>query len=300
MKESRVAIAAILVTFKKDELLKSALTSVNEQSLKPNIVFVVDNAQAESTKAIALAHNAIYLAGENQYGGAGGFAHGLKEAMSRGFKMFWLLDDDGRASKTCLENLFIAREKYNLEIVGPLSVSLNDDYKTANPVVLGIKKNEDVLKLQKLHMIPNKAQFFNGILFSIAVIEKIGLPDKRLFIRGDEIDFNLRCKRFFTSGLITNAIYYHPSSENEYPGKRTAILSANIPLDSVKKFYQFRNRGYIIRRHHQYQLAIYDWIRYPLRFLVLNRFDLPAFLYWSRTWLKGFRYDLSPFESSES
>lgn len=294
----RSQIAVVLVTFDKNDSLRIALKSIRQQTLLPDEVFVVDNLKSAATKDIVLDHHAIYLEGENTYGGAGGFALGLKVALTRGFDLFWLLDDDGQASKTCLESLSQARETNQFEIVGPLSISTDNGDKTSNPIVIGIRKYDDVKMLQKRNFILNKVQFFNGVLLSKKVIETIGLPDKRLFIRGDEIDFAIRCRKTFRSALITKAIYYHPSSEKEFLGNRTSFLSANVPLDSVKRFYQFRNRGYIVRKHRQYHLALYDWIRYPLRFIVIGRFDLSGFKFWLRTWIRGFKYDLSTFDET--
>jgi rhamnopyranosyl-N-acetylglucosaminyl-diphospho-decaprenol beta-1,3/1,4-galactofuranosyltransferase len=289
------SIAAIIVTFKRNDCLRKSLESVVSQIRVPDGVIVVDNAESPSTKELAQEFKAVYVAGGKELGGAGGFARGISHAFEMSFSNFWLLDDDGFADSRCLEELWSARTEGKLEVVSPLSISLEDSTVTANPIVVGFRKVESVALLKKSQIILNKAQFFNGVLLSRKVVELVGLPDPRLFIRGDEVDYALRCLQRFQTGLVTSAIYHHPSSDVEFGGKRTFFFSANVPLDPVKRFYQFRNRGYLVREYHKIGLGLYDWIRYPLRFLFTERLDIKGLLNWSKTWIKGFRRDLTPY-----
>jgi rhamnopyranosyl-N-acetylglucosaminyl-diphospho-decaprenol beta-1,3/1,4-galactofuranosyltransferase len=294
--QNNSAIAAILVTYKKNESLKNSLNSVKAQTLCPAEVLVVDNAQSKSTHDIVISAGATYIRGDNNFGGSGGFARGITEAINKGYELFWLLDDDGMAKEDCLEVLYRVKEENDVKIVGPLSISLENSAKSSNPFIFGVKKIDSVSELQKYSLLMNKVQFFNGVLLTREVVEIVGLPDHRLFIRGDEVDFAIRCHSHFRSLLATKSLYYHPSSESEYAGARSFILSANIPNDPVKSFYQFRNRGYIVRKYRKYHLAIYDWIRYPYRFLFVDGFNLKGLNHWARVWIKGFLKNLEPYE----
>ena len=61
-------------------------------------------------------------------------------------------------------------------------------------------------------LLPGIASLFNGALFQAKALEKIGVPDYRLFIRGDEVEFHRRLAGSDTEvwHLLTTA-YLHPS-----------------------------------------------------------------------------------------
>jgi rhamnopyranosyl-N-acetylglucosaminyl-diphospho-decaprenol beta-1,3/1,4-galactofuranosyltransferase len=111
------------------------------------------------------------------------------------------------------------------------------------------------------------------------------------------MDFYYRAKESgLKMGLVTRALFHHPSGASEFANSRTSLLGVVIPTTEKKKYYQFRNRGYLIRRYHLYINGLYDWIRYPVFFLLYPGGDLNGFREWQRLWIQGFRGKLTPFE----
>ena len=181
-------------------------------------------------------------------------------------------------------------------VSSPLSLSQEDHSQTANPYLFGIRKVTSVNQIQKKNVRWNKAQFYNGMLMSRETIELIGLPKKELFLRGDEMDYLYRSTRAkIRMALVTKAIFYHPSGAPEFANSRTSIFGVVIPTSDVKKYYQFRNRGYLIREYRLFLKAIYDWVRYPFFFIFYPGGNLQGFLEWKKLWFQGFRRELTPY-----
>lgn len=291
-------VAAILVAFNRDNLLVRALDCSTNQTRSADAVIVVDNANLDSTKLLVESRGAIYLSGSVDNGSAGGFAIGIDFALKHNFDYIWTLDDDGYPEKDCLKVLLNFASKNKYDVVSPLSLAQENHLQTANPYLFGVRKRVSVKYIQKKETWKNKVQFYNGMLMSMSVVQLIGLPKKELFLRGDEMDYFYRAKSAGVSmGLVTRALFYHPSGDPEFGNSRTSFLGVVTPVALNKRYYQYRNRGFLIREHKLFLNAIYDWIRYPVFFLIYPGRNLNGFLTWSELWLMGFKRNLKPFSA---
>jgi rhamnopyranosyl-N-acetylglucosaminyl-diphospho-decaprenol beta-1,3/1,4-galactofuranosyltransferase len=294
-------VAAVVVTFKRDDLLKRNLESIRSQSLKPQIVIVIDNACSFTTKILVSEFGYQYVSGSSALGGAGGYKLGLEFALKTQAELIWLLDDDGFPSLDCLSNQIEWSIKGGLEISSPLCVSQSDHSQTSNPYVVRMRKASNVDYLEKLNIRKNAIQLFNGVLLTRSSVQKIGFPNPALFIRGDELDYYYRIRGAgIKCGLVTSARYYHPSSISEYPNSRNSIFGVVIPSDPKKKYYQFRNQGYLVRKHKLLTKGLLDWFKYGLFFMFTSEGKSRDFLEWARLWLMGFSLDLKPFHEELS
>ena len=60
-------------------------------------------------------------------------------------------------------------------------------------------------------LLPRYASLFNGALFRASALDVIGVPDYRLFIRGDETELHRRLVRSgLPFGTCLQAVYLHP------------------------------------------------------------------------------------------
>lgn len=293
-------LTCIVVTFKRNELLLRVLKSISNQTLSPSKVLVVDNANSAETKEIVSTFKYEYIEGGKKLGGAGGYALGMKLAFESGADLVWLADDDGYPDSDCLKLLIDTFNESNLLVLAPLCISQTDPSQTANPYPLHGKKVTDVSKLSKVDVHRNLLQLFNGVLISKVAFRSVGYPDARLFIRGDELDYYYRIKKkSLPIGIVTSAKYYHPQSDADYPNSRNSILGVVVPRDELKRYYQFRNQGYLARKHLLIGKLFLDWTRYSIFFLFTSRFDLRGFNAWRKLWVQGFTLDLKPFESEK-
>lgn len=291
-------VAAIIVAFNRDSLLKRALQSVKAQSRNLDLIIVVDNAGLQSTYELVESLGAKYVLGDKSYGSAGGFSLGLETAYDHEVDWFWLLDDDGIPDAECLQILLELGENGDADVLSPLSVSDEDPNLTANIFYFGLRRVDKVEFISKKNVRKGKVQFYNGVLLSRAVITKVGYPKTSLFMRGDEVDYYRRSRKHFRLALVTQARFLHPSSSPEYSINRRRFLSANVPHNPKKRYYQFRNRGYLIREYKLPFHLIYDLIRYTFTFLVFRKFDWSGFLEWLGLMWMGLRRDLRPFPDS--
>ena len=294
-------VTAVVVTFNRDNLLNRCLEQIYSQSYKLNNVIVVDNARSHSTLEIVKEFNFTYVEGSPEYGGAGGYALGMKTALRMEANYVWLLDDDGYPDLNCLEIQLEASAKNSLSVSTPLCVDELDHSKTSNPYILDFKKVTSSDRVSSKQIRWGGIQLFNGALLDISTIEKIGYPNQELFIRGDELDYYYRIIRSnIPNALITTARYFHPSSASEYPNSRTSLLGVVIPSDEKKKYYQFRNQGYLVRRHRLIIKAMIDWLRYSIYFLIYPGRDFKGFNTWSKLWFQGFALKLEPYRPSKN
>lgn len=294
--QKEFCVSAVIVTFKRDELLKRNLESIKSQSFKPQYVMVIDNACSESTRNLVFDFGFQYISGSSELGGAGGYKLGLEFSLKTEAELIWLLDDDGYPSFDCLSKQIEWSIKEGLEISSPLCVSQSDHSQSSNPYILGIRKISSIDYLEKFNVRKNVIQLFNGVLLSRSSIEKIGLPNAALFIRGDELDYFYRIRDAgIKCGLVTSARYFHPSSIPEYPNSRNSIFGVVIPSDQKKKYYQFRNQGYLVRKHRLVAKGFLDWFKYGFYFLLSSEGKAQDFKEWARLWIMGFSLNLKPY-----
>jgi rhamnopyranosyl-N-acetylglucosaminyl-diphospho-decaprenol beta-1,3/1,4-galactofuranosyltransferase len=289
-------VTAVVVTYNRDGLLAQCLEQVKLQSYQLDSIIVVDNANSESTAKLVAGFNYIYVSGSPSFGGAGGYRLGMLKALDLESDFVWLLDDDGYPSSKCLEIQIESSLKNSLDVSTPLCIDILDDSQTSNPYIIKYKKVTSVSQISSSLVRFGAIQLFNGALLSRYSIEKIGYPNLDLFIRGDELDYFYRIKNAgISNGLVTSAHYFHPSSITEYPNSRTSLLGVIIPRDDKKRYYQYRNQGYLVRRHHLFLKAVIDWLRYTVYFLIYPGADIAGFRMWAKLWWRGFKLRLEPY-----
>lgn len=282
-------VAAIIIAFNRNELLKRAIQAIQGQSRQVDSILVVDNAKLSSTRKLCLKMQTKYIQGDESWGSAGGFARGISEAIDLGFEYLWLLDDDGYPDRDCLSVLLKALNSEAFDLVSPLSISQEDLEETSNTYWINLCRSTKVKVLIRKEFRTNQVQFYNGVLMRRSVPNSIGLPNIQLFMRGDEMDYYFRCKKNgIRMTLCTRALFFHPSSASEYQMSRQILFSANIPTDPKKRYYQFRNRGFLAREYRLILTSIFDFIRYPIAFIFFNRCDWQGLRKWLKLWWAGF------------
>lgn len=140
---------------------------------------------------------------------SGGFAAIFNMVANLSYSFLWIMDDDGRPEKSCLENLFqnFSSLPSNYGAVTPLTFCSNDLDANFDPFS-GLSAAE-VKELPK-EAFENKLGTFNGALYSIDAIRKVGSPDSRYHIWGDEIEYRFRFLKSYSTFCVQNATYYHP------------------------------------------------------------------------------------------
>ena len=242
--------ACVVVTYnRKEELLKN-LTSAFSQTEPPEFIFVVDNYGKDGAKEFLTKHGVPterteFLYPETNIGGAGGVELGLSEAVGRGFEWVILMDDDGRAkNQDCFARLFSQVKAQGLTAEDKVffNALVSVDGETLS---FGLGRTERVSQLPKKEFLNGLVNPFNGTLVSVGLTKKIGFPNGKFFIKGDEVDYELRAKRAGAIvGTVRSAEYYHPAPSGKRKGKlfgREFYLYSEAPW---KEYYAVRNYTY--------------------------------------------------------
>ena len=202
-------LAIVVVTYKRQELLANLFDSMTELTATPWRIVIVDNENSRETEAMCTAFNerlanlwgidteqpdaqggtdrVIYAPQLENGGGAGGFSAGTKCAYDLGAQWFWVMDDDVLVIPEGIERLAKWTDRYDviqgsrLDFDGgaffwqyQLILSLG----IPNPIAKWDLGPEGYRAMNQL--------CFEGGMFSRRVVDKIGLPDARFFIYGDD------------------------------------------------------------------------------------------------------------------
>ena len=164
--------------------------------------------------------------------------------------------------------------------------AIDDPDRLAFPLRRGLvwRRSVDELRTEGAgqDLLPGIASLFNGALFSAAAVEAVGVPDIRLFVRGDEVDVHRRLVRSgLPFGTCLDTVYLHPYGSDEFKPMLRGRLHAQDPDDPAKRYYTYRNRGYLFSQRGMRLIGALEVFRFGWYFLVTKR-DPKAFREWLR------------------
>lgn len=265
----------MVVTRARAELLAKSLEVVAGQSRPIDHLVVVDNGPDDAVRRLidAVDVPSTYLASQRNLGGAGGFALGMLHALSLGADWLWLADDDGRPDgPEVLRTLLDCARAHSLEAVSPVVCSIDDPDVLAFPVRQGTTWHRRRSALGGADLLPGYASLFNGALFSAACVDAVGVPDHRLFFRGDEVDVHRRLVRSgLAFGTCLRTAYLHPNGSDEFRPILGGRMHAQYPDNATKRFFTYRNRGYLMAQPGLRRLLPQEWLRFGWYFLITTR-----------------------------
>jgi GT2 family glycosyltransferase len=215
-------VAVVIVTFNRKEFLLELLDALGKQTYKVSVIYIVDNSLDfetasflkkrrvlnkiphgelkenwvyEKIKSI-LGVKLIYIKTYKNIGGAGEDSLGLKTAYDNGYELFWLIDDDVEPLSKALEYQigFVDFSK----CITPSKRALDGellhwwgwfDLKTLRGKPIS-KEN-----YKKEYTEVNIA-CFEGLLITKKIVEKIGFPNEKFFIYGDDVVYGFKASKY--------------------------------------------------------------------------------------------------------
>ncbi len=285
-------VVAVIVTRDRPALLRQCLDAVLDQARRPDAVVVVDNASQHATRALLDEYPGVRcIRLPRNLGGAGGFRAGIQGALDDGADWLWLMDDDGRPrGPGCLAGLLATAGARRAELVGPLVIDADEPRRLSFPVRIAGRTLFDVDSVVRHGPVPGFAHLFNGALIGAGLFRRIGLPDPRFFIRGDEVEFLFRARRAGARIVLDTAAHFlHPGSQAEIHPILLGRFYAVVPRETGKQFYQFRNRGYIFSRYGMWAWLAADLVRYGCYFMITRRADVAGLARWAAATTCGVR-----------
>jgi rhamnopyranosyl-N-acetylglucosaminyl-diphospho-decaprenol beta-1,3/1,4-galactofuranosyltransferase len=278
-------VVAVVVTKDRPATLGLSLEALSSQTRPVDHIVVVDNGAdpkiAEIVDELPVA--TTYLPSRRNLGGAGGFALGMLYALSLGADWVWCADDDGRpADDGVLGQLIEEAVSLSLDEISPMVLDMADPDRLAFPLRRGLRWRRWHNDFRGLRLLNGYASLFNGALFRASALEVIGVPDYRMFVRGDETEIHRRLMRSgLRFGTSTGTAYLHPSGTNEFKPMLRGALSAQYPDDAVKRYYTYRNRGYLMAQPGMRWMLPLEWVRFGWYFLARRR-DPAGWREWRR------------------
>lgn len=299
-------VYAVVVTHRRPQQLAESLTALTTQTRAPDHVIVVDNDNDAAVAELVAGQPvpSTYLGSRRNLGGAGGFALGMLHALAAGADWVWLADDDGRpADAGVLSALLDCAAKHHLAEVSPMVCNIDDPSRLAFPLRRGLVWRREVGELRTgasdEDLLPGIASLFNGALFTADAVDAVGVPDLRLFMRGDEVEVHRRLARSgLAFGTCLNAAYLHPCGSAEFKPILGGRMHAQYPDSATKRFYTYRNRGYLMAQPGMRRLLIQEWLRFGWFFLVSRR-DPAGLMQWARLRRQGRREQFAKPEGQQ-
>ncbi|MEV6771055.1 glycosyltransferase family 2 protein [Nocardia sp. NPDC051030] len=278
-------IVAIVVTHKRREMLAESLKVLCSQSRPIDHLIVVDNANEAEVGELVRQQpiETTYLGSEHNLGGAGGFALGMLHALTMGADWVWLADDDGRPEgPEVLATLFDCAQRHQLVEVSPVVADIDDPDRLAFPLRRGVVWRRLRSELGDEDFLPGIASLFNGALVSAEAVDVIGVPDLRLFVRGDEVEVHRRLVRSgLPFGTCLQTAYLHPNGSEEFKPILGGRMHTQYPDDPVKRYFTYRNRGYLMSQPGMRKLLPQELARFGWFFLIQQK-DPAGLMEWLR------------------
>lgn len=263
---------AVVVTFNRLELLKRNIQCLRQNKPISTIV-VVNNGSTDGTKEWLDAQTGLKIIHQQNVGGSGGFYKGIEYAYQAGADWIWCMDDDVFPRPTCLEELLKEATDANIGILAPRrlmegKIFCHDfqAYNLWNPFASMYAqklKNEEVN-----HPVDIKGTAFEGPFIRREVVEKIGLPNKELFIFCDDTDY---CLRAVLAGF--RIVYVPQALMDKQKFFSNDNWSERNKKKKWKRYYQIRNSAYL--NHHYGQ----NWaVKYLRGFINVFGYIATAFI----------------------
>src|SRR5699024_2265946 len=161
---------------------------------------VVDNADEPDVRELVESQPVptTYIGSRSNLGGAGGFALGILHALALGADRLWLADDDGRPEgPDVLATLLDCARRHGLDEVSPVVCDIAQPERLAFPLRRGLAWRRWRSELRSAEdpdtdLLAGIASLFNGALLTAEAVYAVGVPDLRLFVRGDEVEVHRR------------------------------------------------------------------------------------------------------------
>ena len=295
-------IATVVITYNRLALLKECIRSIQQQTLSPDVLIVVNNGSTDGTGAWLDAQPGMEVVHQANVGGAGGFDTGIRVAYDKGADYIWVMDDDVEARPDCLEQLMKVFNAPGADYDVLQTDRFYDAeqnqrwrYGTAfnfsNPFKpMGVGKGISATDAPEAAVLPIVAFPFEGPIFKRTVIEKIGWVERDFFIIHDDTDYSVRViQSGFKVGVVPGAVLW----KKVFPPTGSGLKA------DFKLYYIIRNNILMDRKYGGNTFAFIRNTRSSLRcamvFLkqvVLDRKtqDTKAFGMIARGFVDGFKW----------
>lgn len=214
-------------------MLADCLASIEAQTHRPDLIIVVDNASTDDTAeflekgswSIPVAKHRL----PRNYGGALGFAVGMKAALAAGAESVWLMDDDAVATPSALEYLLEDTKVATRGGRQPAFTCSMVVWRDGSVARMNIPRanalwNESAARIDRQVVDVDSASFVS-VLIPAEHIRGVGLPHIGYFKWYDDTEYTLRLRGTYGPGICSlHSVVKHLPAHNEgaLPWRATA------------------------------------------------------------------------------
>lgn len=243
-------ITAVVVTYNRKKLLIRCIEHLRKQTIGLNSIIVVNNGSTDGTKEWLDTQADLDIIHQENVGGSGGFYRGIEHAYKKGFDWIWCMDDDVYPEPDCLENLLkqydekigvlcpLRKQEGEMFVTEIRKFNLTNPFKSLHADVLSLV---DVTDHDSIRI---EGMAFEGPLIKREVVEKIGLPNKDLFLLYDDSDYSYRTVLAdYQVRLVPGAIL----NKEKFFANDDRVTQ--VQKGKWKLYYHIRNTVYFNRRY---------------------------------------------------
>ncbi len=238
-------IAAVVVTYNRLKLLQRTIECLRNDRMVSTVI-VVNNGCTDGTAGWLRMQEDLHVIRQENVGGSGGFHAGMKAAFESGHDWIWCMDDDVSPEPGCLSRL-LECDRQDAGILCPQRIRAGKIFVNE---CARVNLSNPFISLHQRHLTPDVSEpteiegmVFEGPLIKREVVEKIGYPNKDLFIFYDDTDYSYR------TILAGYKVIYVPQAHM----KKELFFNNDSWTEKSKKkkwkrFYYVRNSAYF--NHH--------------------------------------------------
>jgi GT2 family glycosyltransferase len=244
-------VCAVMVTYNRLETLKTALSHILEQMVKPAAIIIVDNNSTDGTQEYlrSVADETVkpVFLQENE-GPAGGIHAGMKYGLQlqKPFDYFWILDDDTFYASNALSDLIDTVEGSGFDMLGLQGANFK----------LGKKIPVDPIK--KLQ--PADYVMIDGAIIKTEAIKKVGPVSELFFMMCEDEEYCMRLKKHgYKIGVLKNG-----ADERLYLGGGGRFTRSTL----WRGYYSARNHLLILKQYFSLP-SLLSYIIFQSKYLIV-------------------------------
>lgn len=227
---------AVIVSYNRLTLLRECIAALRSQTRPLDAILIINNGSTDGTEAWLKSQPDLVSITQENIGSSGGFNTGINWAYTHGYSWIWCMDDDGYPKENAFENL-LAAEPNHLSLLNCAVIDKQD-----KQTFVWKTKHFKTIHEVDTPIIAGIGHPFNGTLLHRKIIERVGLPNPKLFLWGDESEYYCRITKRNNIPVYTvpSSIHYHPAAAFTY--KKDWDFTS-----SWKMYYYVRNRFHVLK-----------------------------------------------------
>ena len=246
-------IAAVVITYNRRELLRKNIQCLLNQKGAECDIYIIDNASTDQTREMVKSFTDSrihYFNTGSNLGGAGGFEYGTRQAVEDGYRLVWIIDDDGWPEDTALHELLEADKQLGGQW-GALSSAAfwygDGSVCKSNRPKKSLFRFVTDRELRGEALIRVEFASFLSLLVKAEAVRKVGLPIGQYVVYTDDWEFTGRIARQYEIYVVPKSIVIHAMKENK---------KVNFAVETPDRLWRFQ---------HMYRNDVHCYRQYGLK-----------------------------------